>query len=179
MPDMRGVLKRFYPVILLVLLVSVSVDLLSLVNEFTGPVVAEQEKALVLAQFEDMFPDMTEFTIEDDIYILMADDNIIGYAFLAEGFGAWGRIKILVALENETTVKGIFIVSHTETPGLGSRITEPAFTDQFAGMKIEDIKLTAKAGQIDAITGATISSTSVIEIVRNTAMEKVKALPEP
>ena len=89
---------------------------------------------------------------------------------------ATADISILVGLSDETTVKGIKIVSQTETPGLGSRISEPFFTDQFAGVDINDIALSRNGGKIDAITGSTISSSAVVEAVRDTAMEKVKQL---
>jgi len=87
-----------------------------------------------------------------------------------------GDINILVGLEDETTVKGIKIVSQEETPGLGTRITEPFFTDQFAGIAIKDIALSRDGGKIDAITSSTISSSAVVDAVRATVMEKVKQL---
>ena len=62
-----------------------------------------------------------------------------------------------------------------ETPGLGSRVAEEPFTSQFAGIAIDDVRLD---GEIDAITGSTISSTAVVEAVRNTALEKVESLGE-
>ena len=76
------------------------------------------------------------------------------------------------------SVKGIEILSHSETPGLGARITESDFTDQFVGLNIDDISLTQDGGQIDGLTGATISSQAVVDAVRETAMEKVKLIEQ-
>ncbi len=173
-----NLLKKLYPVILVTVVVFVSVFFLSFANRFAAPKIKEQEDAATLAPLKSMFPDMTGSTLQNDIYILKANDKTIGYAFLATGIGYKGEIKILVALENETTVKGIVVISQSETPGLGSRITLPSFLDMFAGKKIEDIKLTSEGGQIDAITGSTISSRAVVEAVRNTALAKVQALPK-
>jgi electron transport complex protein RnfG len=52
-----------------------------------------------------------------------------------------------------------------ETPGLGSRISEPEFADQFTGIDLETNQLSAEGGKIDAISGATNSSIGVIKAV--------------
>jgi electron transport complex protein RnfG len=177
MPDLRNLVKKYYPVILLVIVVSISADMLGFSDILTGPILAQREQETILARLEETFPDTTESVILDDIYVLTTDDKIIGYAFLAEGLGIGGKIQTLVILEDKATVKAIFVIRQTETPGLGDLITSPDFTRQFTGKIIEDIEPTTEGGQIDAITGATISSTVVIETVRNTALEQVKALP--
>ena len=177
MPDLRDLIKRYYPVILLVIVVLISADLLSFSDVLTGPILAQREQEAILARLKETFPDMTEPVIIDDVYVVTADNKIIGYAFLAKGMGIGGQIKTLVILEDEATVKAISVIRQTETPGLGDLITLPEFIDQFAGRLIQDIKLTTEGGQIDAITGATVSSTVVIETVRNAALEQVKALP--
>ncbi len=52
-------------------------------------------------------------------------------------------------------ITGINVISQAETPGLGSKITEPKFTDKFKGKSIAEIDT------IDGVTGATISSNAV------------------
>ncbi len=138
---MPNIFKRFYPVILVTLIVLVSAVLLGFTNGITQPLIEAQEYGEVQSQLEVMFPDMTEFSVENDIFTIKKGDATIGYGFLATGQGYGGEIKILVGLENKTTVKGIVIISQDETPGLGSRITEDYFTSQFAGVKIEDVSL--------------------------------------
>jgi electron transport complex protein RnfG len=56
-------------------------------------------------------------------------------------------------------------MTHTETPGLGARIVEPEFTDQFAGLDLETTKLSAEGGKVDALSGATFSTVGVITAV--------------
>ena len=64
-------------------------------------------------------------------------------------------------------IMGLSIMTHTETPGLGARIVEPAFTDKFKGLSLSpDLNLTAKGGKIDGVSGATHSSEGVVEAVR-------------
>jgi len=124
----------------------------------------------------EIFPNMTEHTLEDDIYMVYSNGAEIGFAFRAVGKGYGGLIDILVGFENETTIKGVTIVSHLESPGLGARITESSFRDQFIGVNIADVALKQKGGEIDAVTGATISSRAVVDAIRAAAIEKIKSL---
>ena len=94
------------------------------------------------------------------------------------GQGLRGFMDILVWLRKEPAIKGGIIISHLESPGLGARITESEFRDQFIGVDIADIALREKGGEIDAITGATISSKAVVEAIRDTAIEKIKSLEQ-
>lgn len=174
----NGFSKKLYPIFIVTLIVFVSVFSLSSAYRYAEPKIKEQEERARLANLKKLFPDMTDYRTQDDIYVVAAGDKTIGYAFLAVGKGYGGKINILVALEDENTIKGIAILSHLETPGLGARVAKPAFTDRFAGKKIQDIKLKSKGGQIDGITGSTISSRAVIDAVGKTALEKAKLLPK-
>lgn len=171
-------LSAVFPVITLTIVVFISVTLLTWTDTITKESIEYQKEQQILSMLKEIFPNMSEYTFEDDIYTISSDGAKIGYAFLAVGKGYGGDIDILVGLENETTVKGVTIISHTETPGLGEKITEPAFTDRFAGLNIADIALRQEGGKIDAITGSTISSKAVIDAVRTMVMEKVKSLKE-
>ncbi|MBU1121199.1 MAG: FMN-binding protein [Candidatus Omnitrophota bacterium] len=120
------------------------------------------------------------FSDNNVIYKLFNDTNkIIGYAFLADGQGYQGKIKILSV--SDPTLKhliGIEIIDSVETPGLGAKIGDPSFKDQFKGLntlpKIVYIKDTVeKSNQIQAITGATISSKAVVNIL-NQRLLKLK-----
>jgi electron transport complex protein RnfG len=77
----------------------------------------------------------------------------------------------MVGVSPEGKLTGISIMSHTETPGLGARIVEPEFTDQFKGLDLDTAKLPAEGGQVDALSGATSSTVGVIAAV-STALEQ-------
>jgi electron transport complex protein RnfG len=171
-------LKEIFPVIFITLVVFVSVALVSGTDSITKDKIAYQIDQKIQGMLVETFPDMNEYTFTDDIYTIYSDDTLVGYAFLATGKGYGGDIDILVGLEDEQTLKGITIVTQSETPGLGSRIIESSFVSEFVGANIDDIFLKKDGGQIDAITGASISSEAVVDVVRNTAMEKVKSLKE-
>lgn len=178
MQSNESLFKRLYPVILLTGVILISVVLLSFTNSYTSVLIDQQAKEILRSQLKVIFPDMDNFTEQNGVYILKgSNDQTVGYAFSAIGTGYGGKIEILVAMEDAETVKAISIVSQTETSGLGSRITLPRFTDQFAGKKVDEIKLRSEGGAIDGFTGSTVSSRAAVNAVRETALEKVGQLP--
>ncbi|NOZ64211.1 MAG: RnfABCDGE type electron transport complex subunit G [Caldiserica bacterium] len=98
--------------------------------------------------------------------------EVVGYAIIGKGGGFQGEISLLIALDKEgKKILGIDILESQETPGLGAKIDEPFFKKQFKereAEKLEVIKGKAeKENDIEAITGATISSRAVVSIVNN------------
>ena len=100
--------------------------------------------------------------------------GIMGYAFNVGGSGFWGPVQAMVALDpNLSTMTGISFYKHSETPGLGARITEDWFTRQFIGLPLRSITKDehffylkpegAEKGEkdLDAISGATGTSRAV------------------
>ena len=102
---------------------------------------------------------------------LDADNNLIGYSFFHDQSGSQDMITIAGGIDTEYKVTGIKIMSHAETPGLGAKIIETAFTDQFIGVAQSDLMLSKNDGAIDAITGATVSSVAVIDGIQAKILE--------
>lgn len=116
------------------------------------------------------------------IYTLFdAKDKPIGYGFLAEGQGYQGTIKIMAVVDAEfAQLIGIEIIESQETPGLGARIAEEFFKNQFKAKAIaQPLECTKKdvldEYQIKAITGATISSRAVVNIL-NKEIEELRGV---
>ncbi len=173
---MKNKLKQFYPVFIVTLVVLVSVSLLALTDNLTSSKIEEETEHEIQEMLSGMFPDMNDYKLEEDVYLIFNGKNIIGYAYIATGKGYGGTISILVGLKDESTIQGISIISHSESPGLGARITEEAYFGQYRGIDIVESDIKANGGTIDAITGATISSRAVADAVRETALEKVREL---
>jgi Na+-translocating ferredoxin:NAD+ oxidoreductase RnfG subunit len=89
---------------LLTAVVFVSVLLLTWTNSITSKKIEEQGDAAVLVLIRGIFPDMSRYTRQDNIFIIYDNGNTIGYAFMATGQGYGGNISILVGLQDETTV---------------------------------------------------------------------------
>lgn len=114
---------------------------------------------------------MTKVKIFKGMY---EDGTIAGYAFVAVGPGFAANISMMVGVEADlVTLSGLQILEQIETPGLGNIIVLPKFTDQFKGLSTEPEITYIKnrkpetPNQIQAITGATISSVAVIEAINN------------
>ncbi len=91
------------------------------------------------------------------------ETQAIAYSSAAKGYH--DLIEVMVGVGPEGQLTGISIMTHTETPGLGARIVESEFTEQFAGLDLDTAKLSADGGQVDALSGATFSTVGVINAV--------------
>ena len=112
---------------------------------------------------------------------LDSDGQQVGWVLPFEGQGFADKIKVLVGMNADlSTLTGIWVLEQKETPGLGDYITAEYFRDRFAG-KSADLTLTVVKGEprgpqeVEALTGATVSSESVVRIV-NRAMETLKGI---
>jgi electron transport complex protein RnfG len=95
--------------------------------------------------------------------------KIVGTAFLAVSrLGYGGDIQVMVGVTNGLRVARLAILPHHETPGLGDKIGAPQFYGQFAGRDLARTRwaLRKDGGDIDGITGATVSSRAVVDAVR-------------
>ena len=168
--------NKAYPVVFLAVIVIVSVVLLMVVNSMTSPIVKNMQVEEIKNTLRSIFPEMSEYEVDDEVYIIYEDGEKAGYAFIASGSGYSGNIDIMVGLDCGFGIKGISILSQTETPGLGNRITESSFTDQFKELSVSDIALKVDGGKIDAVTGATISSRAVVNAVKEKMIEIIDSL---
>jgi electron transport complex protein RnfG len=96
-----------------------------------------------------------------DYYTATKNEEIVGYAvksYTDKGFS--GHFNMMVGFKPDGSIHNITVLDHKETPGLGTKMKEPKFKDQFPGKNPENFKLKVKkdGGPVDAITAATISS---------------------
>lgn len=127
---------------------------------------------------------------EADIYAVYdSGKKSIGYLFYANGMGETipsgeglsktaGPIAILVGMEDAETVKGIHVVSHSETDIYWNSLVRQDYFSQFGGLKVEDAYFNYVGGEVDAVAGATTSCKLVLNTVRNVAKEKALYIGE-
>lgn len=173
---MKRKIRELYPVIFITIVVFASISLLAFTDNITAAQREWQREQKVMKMLSGMYSEMSRYELVEDIYVIYDEDIKIGYAYVARGKGYGGYIDILVGLENETTIKGINIIKHSESPGLGARIVEDEYRNQYRGLDITGSEMDFNGGSIDSITGATISSKAVADAVRTTALEKVQEL---
>jgi electron transport complex protein RnfG len=106
--------------------------------------------------------------------VRLKDGSLAGHVAKAKGQGYADKIEVLLGLDpGGDTITGLFILDQKETPGLGNKILEKIWGDQFVD-QLTDVPLvvvkngTGHSNEIDGISGATISSRSVANIVNMT-----------
>lgn len=102
-------------------------------------------------------------------YRYIENGQLAAYALPIEGQGFWATIRGVIGIEpDKKTVTGIYFYEQAETPGLGAEITKAEFRDQFPGkvladsdapLAIERLKTDYGPSEIQAVTGATQTST--------------------
>jgi Na+-translocating ferredoxin:NAD+ oxidoreductase subunit G len=108
------------------------------------------------------------------LYRVAQDNKIAGWVVKAGGQGYADKLELLIGTNADVQkITGLFVLEQKETPGLGNKIVEPVWRNQFIGKStktpLQVVKGTGKGpASIDAITGATISSRSVTAIVNKT-----------
>jgi len=104
----------------------------------------------------------------------------VGWSFNAIGPGFADKIELVVAVDKDfEKFAGFDVLASNETPGFGNQIKFDYFRDQFKGAPAEDLKLATSGdntkidSEIIAISGATISSEAVVDIINN-AITQIK-----
>ena len=121
----------------------------------------------------------TERKLDGFIYYSIVTPDGTAYAIPFEGPGLWGTIKGYVGVSSDfSQIKGLAFTEQNETPGLGGRIDEEWYKDQFRDTPLSDsISYGAESG-LDAITGATSTSNAVLKILNDFIDTTLKELEE-
>ena len=161
--------------------------ILSMVEAVTREPIAEQRRLETLRAIQAVLPPADNSPDQDFVQLVTGQDKrgrdvqrifyrgrqaaeLSGVAFqVVAPDGYSGNIAVMVGVDPDGTVAGVEILSHSETPGLGDKITLPAFKDIFVGKNLQnaDWRVKKDGGEFDQITGATISPRAVVGAVRN------------
>ncbi|MDI3480900.1 MAG: H+/Na+-translocating ferredoxin:NAD+ oxidoreductase subunit [Tepidanaerobacteraceae bacterium] len=168
-------------IVVLVIISLVSGGVLALSYEVTNPRIQEQTQQALQQAVLKVIPGAEKIqTVEKEgmTFYIGTDNqgNKKGIAFKTTGSGFSGPIEIMVGYApREGKLTGIEILSMSETPGLGARIKEPDFTDQFKGKSVNDEFIPKK--DVKVITGATISPTAVANAIKSSLAKVTKIFP--
>lgn len=147
--------------------------LLALCNYVTEDTIAALSQKAEKAAMTETLPSAKDFEAKQysgsdktvvAVYEGRADGKTVGYCVKTEPVGYGGAVSMMVGVDVSGTVNGVKIVSMSETPGLGAKAKEKAFTDGYTGKKagVKVIKSgTPAENEISAISGATITSKAV------------------
>ncbi|MFO7942145.1 MAG: C-GCAxxG-C-C family (seleno)protein [Bacillota bacterium] len=115
--------------------------------------------------FAEIFPEADFELLENEVYEAVEGGEAVGYATIGECQGHEDIISVAVGVDIDGTIRGVRIVDHAETAGIGDVIEDGEFLDQFEGLSETEIATTDEGGAIDAISGATVSTEAVVGIV--------------
>ncbi len=145
-------------------------------NDLAGAMIADANDFSVAVPKDELSVKVKGKDIPTEVKkALDKEGNIIGWAFIAEGAGFQDKIKLVVVVDKQfKKLRGFGVLSSNETPGFGDKLkTEDFFRNQFIGAPAEEFTL-SKTGndkeidsEIVAITGATVTSESVVKILNN------------
>lgn len=158
---------------------------LAAIHGLTEAPIQEQKRLANLRAIEEVLPpfdndpveNTRQIALEDDevgaekeliVYLGLEGNEITGVAFPVYGEGYGGLIHVMVGINLQEEISGVKVLEHLETPGLGAKIEESSFTDQFKSKSLENsllvngiLAVTKDGGDLDALTGATISPRGV------------------
>lgn len=162
---------------------------LSLVSNWASPKIllnqkAETERAIYLVHLDGKRYEAMKDAGFEVYRVFDQADKSVGYSLVYSGNGFQGKIKMMIGLTDDLSkITSIEILEQSETPGLGTKILETPYKDQFNGLIPNPaIKLVkgvepSNPNEVQAITGATISSRAVVTIA-NQGISKLKSILE-
>ncbi|HPG39483.1 MAG TPA: RnfABCDGE type electron transport complex subunit G [bacterium] len=160
---------------LLFLINIIAATSLAAIYSVTKPrIEAKKQEALDLAKISALpgadIKTVTEITNDKNLQLFKAytdttKTTLVGYAFVAKGDGYSSTIESIVGVDTAGSIIGLKVMYQAETPGLGTKVNqikygdkEPWFLQQFIGKFPASLAVDKDGGEIQSITGATISS---------------------
>lgn len=151
-----------------------------------GLAMGEEKAAALKEQGEALEIETTPVQVEKSgrslsysVYEAFLKGERIGWVIKSSGQGYADKIELLLGMDaSAETISGLFVLEQKETPGLGNKVIESPWRGQFIGKPASRALSVTKSGasspeEIDAVTGATISSKAVVQII-NTALADVR-----
>jgi len=193
MADKKKLPSTFFNMVMVLTCIAlVSALALGFTYSSTKDAIAQVEVKRTLKALEEVLPEFNnnpndeKYILEDEAYKDMEffpakkDDQSVGIAvrtYSDNGFNE--RIWLMVGFTTDLKINAISVLKHKETPGLGTKMKEPKFKDQFNGKDPANFKLIVSkdGGQVDAISAATISSRAFCEATQK-AYTAVKENPQ-
>ncbi|MCD6320395.1 MAG: RnfABCDGE type electron transport complex subunit G [Candidatus Desulfofervidaceae bacterium] len=139
--------------------------------------VAPAVKAVLPPSDNDPIADRIKVTLEGEgkkakvvtVFPAKKGGKLFALAYSGVGSGHGGPVESLVAVTMDGKIIGVKVVKHSETPGIGDKVVNsPEFMNQFKGKSLNSkIALDSQGGEIQAVSGATETSTAITQSVAN------------
>ncbi|MCL2045848.1 MAG: FMN-binding protein [Oscillospiraceae bacterium] len=149
------------PILVLSLICLIFTCALAFTNSVTAPIIAQAALERENSARYELIPDADSFIpieaegLPSTIKEVYGTSNNVGYIFIVTGNGYGGEMRIICALDPNGTIMRSSVLQSSETKGLGSKVEDASFSDQFIG----------KSGQLEgvvAVSGATLSTNAYV-----------------
>ncbi|MEX2443520.1 MAG: RnfABCDGE type electron transport complex subunit G [Alkalispirochaeta sp.] len=188
MKKLESTLPNMFLVLTVIALVSAAA--LGFTYAQTKPILDEQARQREIQAVADVVPEFDNNPTEEsvvpaefpdmEIYPATRQGNRVGTAVRTYSSNAYGGdLRVMVGFDQDGAITGTTILQHSETPGLGAKLTEVSFQEQFLNLRPQSgaLAVTKDGGRVDSLTAATISSRAFVEAV-NRAWEAVEFVQE-
>ncbi len=173
---MKDIIK---PIVVLASICLIVTALLAYVNMVTQPIIkAAEEKAAAEARAEVLseakdFEELDIKNLPEGVTAVFRGSNDSGYVFMMTQKGYGGDIRLICGMHMDGTIEAVKTLSHSETSGIGSRVVDngSGYRENYVGKDADSYK------EVDALTGATISSTAYKKAIAS-AFEAYKTVKE-
>lgn len=160
--------KILHLTIFLALVAAISGGALAFANDLTAPIIAENALAAEKENLKIMFPDVADDAFEQ--VDVKGNSKTIEKIFVVEGKGTIFKMQVtgykdgtsfMVAFDDQGLISHYVVIANGDTAGIGSKVGDDAFKDSLIGKKGSE--------KLDTISGATISSTPVVNGINEAA----------
>lgn len=158
--------ENFSPIIVLVVICLVTTLALAGTYSVANPKIIENQKAAADEARVLVLPEGDSFTqydgkLVDGVIDCYMADNGAGMTVTAGAGGYGGTVEVMIGIDPNGAITGVTVTNHSETPGLGTKAMTEEYLSQYNGVSEvagDDIR---KDSNIDAISGATLTSDAV------------------
>ena len=171
--------KVFKPIVVLCAICIVVTGALAATNSVTAPIIEAATKAAEEAARTELLPDAQGFEAVDltaeNVSAIYKTTNDVGVVITSSAKGYGGDVVVMTAITPDGTIKQIKVTEQSETKGIGSNVVStPSYWERYEGVSAGQALVLNQ--DIDAYSGATISSKAVLSAV-NSAIEAYNQIP--
>ena len=171
--------KVFKPIVVLCAICIVVTGALAATNSVTAPIIEAATKAAEEAARTELLPDAQGFEPVDltaeNVSAIYKTTNDVGVVITSSAKGYGGDVVVMTAITPDGTIKQIKVTEQSETKGIGSNVVStPSYWERYEGVSAGQALVLNQ--DIDAYSGATISSKAVLSAV-NSAIEAYNQIP--
>lgn len=169
--------ENVIPALVLVIICLVVTAALAVTYSVASPIIADNEKKTADEARAQVLPEGDGFTLyegnlEEGVAECYLADNGTGIAVTSTYSSFGGTLTAMVGVDSDGKVTGVTVTGHADTPGLGTKAMDAGYlADNYTGIDTASAGNIKDDANVDAITGATISSNAIYQCVKQALLQ--------